>query len=180
MFCWQINEEIDLRLLEPSLTKSLFQLVKSNKTFLTEWLNWAIKASDYDYVENYILYTQKIFSENKGFHAGIYYKDFLVGVITFEYSKFNKLGSIGYWLIESYNGKGIITKAAKAIIEYAFKSICLNRIEIRCAEENIKSQQVPIRLGFTQEGILRHAEEIKDTIINHIVYGLTIEDYNNI
>jgi len=178
MFCWQINDDINLKLLDPSLAISLFNLVENNNKFLTKWLNWAIKASDYEYLENYILYSQNVFSENKGFHAAIYFRNDLVGIVTLEYSSMNKCGSIGYWLIEDYNGKGIITMCCQAIVDYSFKEIYLNRLEIRCAQNNIKSQKIPLALGFQKEGVIHHAEEIRKEIIHHVIFGLTIEDYN--
>lgn len=177
MFRWEIDLEIDLRLLEPSMAFPLYNLVEQNFDFLSKWLNWAKKASDFDYVEQYIIYAQDLYSENRGFHAGIFYKNILVGLVSFEYSRSNKSGSLGYWLVEDFNGNGIVTRACKAIVDYAFDSLCLNRIEIRCASKNYKSQGIPTRLGFKKEGLIRHGEELDGVAIDHILYGLTIEDF---
>lgn len=177
MFRWEIDSQIDLRLLEPSIAFPLYNLVEQNFDFLSKWLNWAKKASDFDYVEQYIVYAQELYSENQGFHAGIFYENLLVGLVSFEYGKTGKSGSLGYWLIEDFNGKGIVTRSCKAIIDYAFNTLYLNRLEIRCASENFRSQGIPIRLGFKEEGMIRHGEELDGQIIDHILYGLTIEDF---
>ena len=84
----------------------------------------------------------------------------------------NRSTSIGYWLGESYQGKGLITKACSKVLEYSFGRMGLNRIEIRCATENLKSRAIPERLGFKDEGIIRDAEWLYDHYVDHIIYGM--------
>jgi ribosomal-protein-serine acetyltransferase len=86
--------------------------------------------------------------------------------------------SIGYWLDEKYVGKGIMTKACIEFINYAFDVYKLNRVEIRCAEDNLKSRAIPERLGFTKEGIIRDGELLNDGYTNCIIYGLLRREWN--
>jgi ribosomal-protein-serine acetyltransferase len=62
-------------------------------------------------------------------------------------------------------------------VDYAFSGLKLNRVEIACATENKKSQAIPKRLGFTEEGIARQAEWLYDHYVDHIVYGLLASDW---
>lgn len=89
----------------------------------------------------------------------------------------NKSTSIGYWLGERYQGKGIMTKSCKSFIEYAFKELNLNKIEIRCAEQNFRSRAIPERLGFVKEGIIREAEWLNDHFVSHVVYGILAREW---
>ncbi|WP_334301100.1 GNAT family N-acetyltransferase [Alkaliphilus sp. B6464] len=89
----------------------------------------------------------------------------------------NKSTSIGYWLGEGHQGKGIMTKVTKALVEYIFTELNLNRVEIRCAENNYKSRAIPERLGFTKEGTLRETEWLYDHYVNHIVYGMVASQW---
>jgi hypothetical protein len=68
----------------------------------------------------------------------------------------DRKAEIGYWLGESFQGKGLMTEACKTLITYAFAELGLNKVEIHCAAENIRSCAIPKRLGFTQEGINDH------------------------
>lgn len=84
---------------------------------------------------------------------------------------------MGYWLAENCTGKGIITKSCKVIINYAFETLALNRIEIKCGTGNYKSKGIPEKLGFVQEGILHQAEYLNDGYIDLYLYSLLKKDW---
>ena len=124
---------------------------------------------------------KKQFASNNGFQAGIWYKQNLAGMIGCHGMNFaNKSTSIGYWLGEGYQGKGIMTKTTKALVEYLLTELNLNRIEIRCAENNYKSRAIPERLGFTNEGTLRETEWLYDHYVDHVVYGMLARQWKDI
>ena len=89
----------------------------------------------------------------------------------------NKIGEIGYWLAEHVQGKGIVTSSCKLLINFCFTELKLNRIEIKCGTENLKSQQIPERLNFTKEGIIRQGELLYDKYIDLNLYSLLKQDY---
>ncbi|MEC0276957.1 GNAT family N-acetyltransferase, partial [Peribacillus frigoritolerans] len=67
---------------------------------------------------------------------------------------------------------------AKALTDYAFIELKLDKVEIRVAEENKKSRGIPERLGFINEGCIRQAEWLYDHYVDHIVYGMLTKDWN--
>ena len=85
----------------------------------------------------------------------------------------NRSGMIGYWLAEAHQGKGIMTDCARAMTEYGFAELGLNRIYIHCAAGNAKSRAIPERLGYVQEGVLQDAEHLYGMLHDLIVYGIT-------
>ena len=62
------------------------------------------------------------------------------------------------------------------MIDYAFEEMDMNRVEIRCSAENVRSAAVPERLGFKKEGLLRQAEVINGRPHAFLVFGLLAED----
>ena len=58
----------------------------------------------------------------------------------------NKRTSIGYYLAEDFQKKGIMTRCTKALIQYVYEEYDINRIEIRMSTKNKKSRAIPIRL----------------------------------
>jgi ribosomal-protein-serine acetyltransferase len=90
----------------------------------------------------------------------------------------NKTAYIGYWLGEGFQGNGIMTKVAKALTDYAFIELGLNKVEIRAAVENKKSRSIPERLGFKNEGCIRQAEWLYDHYVDHVVYGILADEWD--
>jgi ribosomal-protein-serine acetyltransferase len=80
-------------------------------------------------------------------------------------------------MFDEFEGKGLVTKTCRALIDYAFNELGLNRMIISCATENQKSRAVPERLGFTQEGILRQSEWLRDHFVDMVVYGLLASEW---
>lgn len=173
MFKYYIDKNLVIKLLETHHSKPMFNLIDSNRTYLKKWLPWVDNVKNYEDCINFIKTSKKHFIENNGFQSGIWYKQKLVGIIG--YHKINwdsKKTSLGYWLSEEFVGKGIVSKSCKFFIDYAFKELNLNEIEIRCAENNNKSRKIPERLGFQQEELITKAEYLNDRYVNHIVYRI--------
>ncbi|MBS4537281.1 GNAT family N-acetyltransferase [Clostridium sp. D2Q-11] len=178
MFKYVIDSDIELRLLENRNSEELFELIDSCREYLRDWLPWVDSSTSYEDTKKFIEITMKQFASNEGFQAGIWYKGEIAGVIGYHKVDWsNKSTSIGYWLGEKYVGKGIMTKACRAFIDYALIDLNLNRVEIRCAEYNQKSRAIPERLGFIEEGMIRDAEWLYDHSVNHIVYGVLANEW---
>jgi ribosomal-protein-serine acetyltransferase len=89
-----------------------------------------------------------------------------------------KSAEIGYWLGSAYTGKGIMTRAVRSMLDYAFNDLGLHKVEIWAAEENVKSRRVPERLGFVQEGTRRDDELIGGKYITMVIYGLLEDEWH--
>jgi ribosomal-protein-serine acetyltransferase len=70
-----------------------------------------------------------------------------------------------------------MSQALETIIEYGFRDLKLNKIEIRVATENLKSRALPERFGFKEEGVIRDAEWLYDRYVDHVVYGLLQDEW---
>ena len=90
-----------------------------------------------------------------------------------------KRAEIGYWLAEEHWNKGYTSEAAKALIDYAFKNLDLNKITSSYMRYNPASGKVMENCGMFREG------EQKDQILKNgvyhdlILYGLTKEQYES-
>jgi ribosomal-protein-serine acetyltransferase len=172
MFNFVVNGEIELRILEVRNAEEVFKQIDKNREYLSKWLPWA-KDSNLENTKEFIQTELNRFAKNKGFTCGIFYKNVFVGCIGIhEIDWNNKKTSIGYWIGEDFQGRGIMTEAVKSIINYSFKVLVINRIEIRACTENLKSRAIPERLGFKHEGTVRQAELNNKHFYDHEIYGL--------
>jgi ribosomal-protein-serine acetyltransferase len=89
----------------------------------------------------------------------------------------NQSTSIGYWLSELYEGRGIVTNGVRAHTERAFGDWKLNRMELRAAVENRRSRAVAQRLGFPEEGVLHQAERVGDRFLDLAVYAALASEW---
>lgn len=181
MFKYIVDEDIELRLLELKHAEEDFTLIDRDRKYLRAWLPWVDSTTEVKDIENFISSTLKDFADNNGFTAGIWYQGKMVGIISLMgVSWIHRNTSIGYWLGSEYTGKGIMTKACRAIVDYAFNELELHRVEIQCAEKNVKSRAIPERLGFTEEGRIRESEFLYDHYVTHVVYGMINNEWQTL
>ena len=176
----KIDTAISLELLDKKHTTATFELITTNRHHLREWLPWVDNMRSIENFEAYIRKSKKEKEEGTDFGFVIIFNNAVAGRIGLHnIDQQNKIASIGYWLGEKKKKKGIITKCCRAIIDFGFTQLNLNRIEIRCAVENFKSKAVPERLNFKQEGILNQAEFVNNKILDLYVYALLKEEWQH-
>jgi ribosomal-protein-serine acetyltransferase len=170
----EIDEELRLEKLNHSHARGIFSLVNSNREYLRRWLTFVDSTRSVRDTENYISYINEVaVTPNSEVVISIVYHEKVIGVIGLKKVDWaNRIVEIGYWLGQQYQGKGIITKCCRVVVDYAFSHIGANRIEIKCGVGNEKSSHVPQRLDFTFEGIERDGELVNGQFIDIEVYSL--------
>lgn len=172
MFTWEIDTEIRLGLLEPRHAGELAAVVRRNAHFLGRWLPFATEEYGEAEAKEYIQRSLRQFAANMGLQAGILRDGRVVGMVGLHLVDWNnRSSSLGYWLAQSENGQGIMTRAAGGLIDYAFGSLHLHRLEIRAAEDNLASQRVAERLDFAREGVLNGVARHEDQYLNDVIFG---------
>jgi len=168
------DDEIDLLPVERVFADELFPVTQRNLVRLSEWLPWA--------TPDYSLAQMRQFLEDRAVENAtgdalttlIRFRGTFCGTIALHrIDHANRNTSIGYWLDASHEGMGIATRACAAIVTEGFRARNLRRIEIRCATGNLRSNAVPQRLGFQEEGILRDAQFLRSGWVDLKVYGMT-------
>lgn len=176
----KIKENVCLMPLQPSQNRELFELIDSNREYLSEFMQWPRNTLGVKDSAEFIKLTQEQWKKDI-LIFGVFVEDKLVGVCSFNYmDKTNLKTDLGYWIAKDYQGQGIISLAVKELMRIGFDKFKLNRIGILCASINIPSQSIPKRLGFTYEGTLRNNEIVGENIYDHHVYGMTKEEYKTL
>ncbi len=79
---------------------------------------------------------------------------------------------IGYCLAETAWGHGYATEAAGAMVQWAFDTLDLNRLQSEADTRNRASERVLEKLGFVREGTLRENCIVNGDVSDSSVYGL--------
>lgn len=84
---------------------------------------------------------------------------------------------IGYDIIRTEWGNGYATEALKAVVDFGFTVMNLNRIEGTITPGNNASVKVLKKLNFIQEGIVRERDFIKGKLEDGIIMSILKRDY---
>ncbi|MYL18814.1 GNAT family N-acetyltransferase [Halobacillus litoralis] len=178
MFTMHVDDDVELSILEPKHADALFELVDRNRSHLGMWLSFPNKTKEAGDSAAFISRSLTRMADGGGFWAGILYKGELAGSTGFLYiDQETGRTEIGYWLGAAFTSRGLVTKAVRKMVDYAFFELGLRKVDIQTAVGNGKSRAVPERLGFTKEGVLREYEYLNGSHHDRIVYGLLKEEW---
>ncbi len=93
-----------------------------------------------------------------------------------EFSFHDGSAETAFELLTEHRGKGLMTSALSAAVEYGFDALGLHRIEARVAEGNRRAERLLYRVGFRLEGTLRDALLLHGAHRNVNVFGLLSSD----
>jgi ribosomal-protein-serine acetyltransferase len=167
----------DLRRLEESDADELYGLIEANREYLARWLPWAAGLTFEGSVE-FIRTVRRQEASNDGFQAALVSEGRIVGIAGFHSVNWpHRSTTIGYWLAESHQGRGLMSRAVRALVDHAFGVWDLHRVEIQAAVDNHRSRAIPERLGFREEGVRREAELIGDRYHDLAVYAILAPEW---
>ena len=101
----------------------------------------------------------------------------LAGWVNLVIDSSGRSAELGYWLDAGFEGLGLASRAATAVLDDAFGMLGLHRVELQATTDNTRSRSVAARLGFTQEGVLREAAAFADGPRDVVVYGLLVHEW---
>jgi ribosomal-protein-serine acetyltransferase len=175
-----VDENINLELTSQNHAAPLFDLVNHNRKHLSQFLPWVDNMKTVNDFKDYIQNCELLYRQKKEVSFVIMLNDKPVGRIGLHHLNLpNKIGAIGYWLGANFQNQGIITRSCKTLINYGFQQLNLNRIEIKAAVDNVKSQGIPIKLNFKKEGILRQSEFVNNQFIDLVLYSMLKNEWHN-
>ncbi len=166
------TERLILRALVAEDAGDLFSIFSDNevmKYWNTEpWVS-------VDEAKTFITDSARSMDSNTEVILGIYLKStrqLLGKIMLFSFAKESRRAEIGFGVSRDFWGKGIVLEAGSALIEHAFHTLKLRRIEAEIDPDNIASGKTLERLGFVKEGYLRQRWEVNGVVSDSAIYGL--------
>ncbi|HEU4788634.1 MAG TPA: GNAT family protein [Flavobacterium sp.] len=175
-----IDNRLKLELITESHAQPIFEMVDANRAHLRPWLPFVDRMQTVEFADNFVKGTMQRNKEGNEYAFVIFENEKVIGRIgVYKIDSQNRIGEIGYWIVEGFQGKGIVARSCQAIIDFCFLDLELNRIEIKCGTENFKSKTIPEKLNFAKEGVIRQGELLYDTFIDLNLYSLLKSDLVN-
>jgi RimJ/RimL family protein N-acetyltransferase len=86
--------------------------------------------------------------------------------------RLGEIGSIGYWIAKEARGRGIATRSTTLLSRWALTEGGVQRLELTTHPENLASQRVAEKAGFTREGVLRAHSSFREGRRDSVIFSL--------
>ncbi len=165
---------------EPADGPALWRAVDSSRATLSPWLPWIAFNVDESSSQRFAESCARDWDQGRALRLAIRRSpaEPLLGVVSLENCvHLHRHCSLGYWLVESATGQGLMTLSARACLQFGFEDVGFHRIACAAATENQRSLNVIARLGFKPEGTAREAEFVGGRWVDHRLFALLSRDH---
>lgn len=155
---------------------SLWESVQSSLDQLREWLPWAVNPT-IEETREFAKTCEADWAENKSWTFVILKGQHAIGTIGLaDAEPMTRRAELGYWMRTSDVGKGLMTEAGTAVVEFGFSELNLHRIELEAGTENPGSLAVAAKLGFKREGLARQSGFAANGYYDCVRFGMLSSD----
>lgn len=88
--------------------------------------------------------------------------------------------TLGYWIDEECQGKGLMREAGHAALAFSFDTLRLARMNAACMPHNDRSKNLLLSLGFKEEGFAKSYIQINGERADHVLFGLNRDDFSGV
>lgn len=152
--------DAELRSLEPWQAADFAAYTELHRAHLGPWLPWARSIVDERSAREFLQRYADTTARDGGRIYGLWQDDVLVGGTLFRvFDPIGRVCEVGVWLSPAVTGRGLVTRAVGAMLDWALDVRGMERVEWRCVPENLPSRAVAERLGFRHDETLPAAFE---------------------
>lgn len=171
---------VALRPLSIADLPSLMEAVHESVTEIMPWMDWCTPAYSEEFAHSWLAMLPQAWEQ--GTQYGLAITDaltgkFLGGTGLNHINYTHRLANVGYWVRTSATGRGIATRAARLVGEFAVKQVGLLRAEIVVAVGNKPSLRVAEKCGCNPEGVLRNRLIVREKVFDAVMHALTPQDF---
>ncbi|WP_244928355.1 GNAT family protein [Nocardioides sp. W7] len=160
MLSHSLGEGAELRPLEPWQAAEFAAYIERHRAHLAAWLPWAVSITDTDGARTFLQpYADDTAADGRRIYGLRVDGDLVGGTVFRVFDSAASLAEVGVWLAPGVQGRGLVTRAVTAMVDWAVRERGIHRIEWQCVPENTRSRAVAVRLGMTHEGTRRQAFE---------------------
>ncbi|ONI91498.1 hypothetical protein ALI144C_01035 [Actinosynnema sp. ALI-1.44] len=160
MLAFALADDAELRPLEPWNAEEFTAHITHTRDYVGPWIPWVDTITDVDAGRRFLQNYADRQAADDGRLYGIWAGGKLVGGTGFRiFEPANGMCELGVWLDPAAAGQGLITEAARHMIDWAIRDRGMSRVQWQTRPDNERSTAVAQRLGMTKEGVLRSASD---------------------
>jgi ribosomal-protein-alanine N-acetyltransferase len=105
----------------------------------------------------------------------------VIGFINYHHREnWNARLEIGFFLARAFWGRGIMTEAITALLNYCFHTLAMERVEITTTPENAAAIKLAEHLGFQREGgPMRRRQRVGSEYRDLLMFGLLRDEWQS-
>ncbi len=160
--------------IDPADGPELWSVVDESRWHLERWLPWVPFNNTPEASQRYAEACAADWDAGRAVRFGIRDRSShaLLGVVGLDSCvHLHRSCELGYWLKLDVTGRGLMTEASRACVEFAMERLGVHRLRCAAATDNYPSLRVIARLGFRFEGIARQAEHVGGRWVDHAVFA---------
>lgn len=152
------DDGAELRPLEPWRAEEFLAHIDRGRDFIGQYIALADAVTDLASSRSFLQAHADRAAADAGRIHGIWTDGRLVGGVLFKTMDVAQgTAEAGCWLEPSAVGKGLVSRAARVIIDWAVEERGIHRVEWLVSAANGASIDVARRLGLTKDGVLRES-----------------------
>lgn len=140
-----------------------------------QYLSSAPKDYSIEHAKSFLKFLSNVEDSERMLELGVFEKSCgrFTGMITLENINYDDLScELGYWISKPFTGKGIAFEGSKMLIEFAFDTLKMQRIDAFVIKEHLKSIALLERLEFKQIDLLIDNEKNDGVLVDRYKYSL--------
>ncbi|AXI80905.1 GNAT family N-acetyltransferase [Peterkaempfera bronchialis] len=156
MFAIPLDDHAQLRPLEPWQAPEFLAHIDRARPTVDPWIPWASRSTDLDSARATLQRYADSQAADGGRIYGIWLDGVLVGGVMFvTFDAASGVCEIGVWTEAAGEGRGLVTRAVRHLIDWAFTVRGMSRVQWLSSTANTRSGNVAKRVGMTCDGVLR-------------------------
>jgi [ribosomal protein S5]-alanine N-acetyltransferase len=171
------TERFSLREIVPADAEDLYRIFSDEETMRY----WSSRPyTTIDQARRLVDGISKLVRDGAGIHWGITLRgdNRLIGKCGYnEWRKAHRRGDISYIVAREQWGKGVVSEAMCAVLDFGFDQMNLHSVEAGVTPGNDGSTRMLQKLGFRLEGHLRESYLAEDVFVDSLIYSLLRRDW---
>jgi RimJ/RimL family protein N-acetyltransferase len=178
VFAHPLGDGAELGMLEPWHAEEFLDAVRRSREHLLPAIPVAHTVHTVEDARAYLRRFADGHAKDAEHLFGIRLDGALVGVtMLFTFDTLRGTCEMGVWLAPEARGRGLVTRACRYVLDWAFETRGMKRVQWTHSPDNDRSAATARRLGMTREGVLRSAWTLGGVRTDSVVWSVLAEEW---